>query len=151
NSDQQTNPQEAPRKNTPGVYEFHTDQWEELYVKRIDDTIAVLKSKGVPVFWVGLPSLRTPKATADVSYLNELYKARAERAGIVYVDVWDGFVDEMGRFMAQGPDYEGQNRRLRANDGIHFTRPGARKLAHYLEREIGRLTPVQPEQVSLPE
>ena len=33
-------------------------------------------------------------------FLNELYRSRAEKAGIVYVDVWDGFVDEAGKFHA---------------------------------------------------
>src|SRR5262249_21273690 len=48
------------------------------------------------------------------------------------------FVDEGGRFSPQGPDYEGQIRRLRTNDGVYFTKFGARKLAHYVEREIQR-------------
>ena len=38
----------------------------------------------------------------------------------------------------QGPDFEGQIRRLRSGDGIYFTKAGARKLAHYVEREILR-------------
>jgi hypothetical protein len=92
-----------------------------------------------PAIWVGLPSQRGPKATVDSSYLNELYRSRAERAGIIYVDVWDGFVDEAGKFSPQGPDYQGQIRRLRTSDGIHFTKYGARKLALYVEREIERL------------
>ena len=41
--------------------------------------------------------------------------------------------------MLQGPDFEGQTRRLRTSDGVHFTKAGARKLAHYLEREIRRV------------
>src|SRR4029077_505929 len=55
------------------------------------------------------------------------------------VDIWDGFVDENGNFVNQGPDFEGQTRRLRAGDGVHFTKAGARKLAHYVEREIRRV------------
>ena len=121
------------------TYEFRTEEWAEHYTKRIDATIAALKSAGVPVFWVGLPSIRGPKSTSDMQYLNDLYRARAEKAGITYIDVWDGFVDESGRFAVQGPDFEGQIRRLRASDGVHFTKAGARKLAHYLEREIRRV------------
>jgi hypothetical protein len=73
-----------------------------------------------------------------MSYLNNLYRARAQRAGIVFIDVWDGFVDEGGRYTSFGPDYEGQQRRLRSGDGVFFTKYGARKLAHYVEREIRR-------------
>ena len=131
---------EPPRgKKTNGVVEFRSEEWEKIYTRRIDDTIAALKSKGVPVFWVGLPSIRGTKSTADVVYLNELYRTRAERAGITYIDVWDGFVDDNGRFVTFGPDYEGQTRRLRSGDGVFFTKYGARKLAHYVEREIRRL------------
>jgi lysophospholipase L1-like esterase len=129
---------EPPRNGNAGPLEFHTDKWEAAYVKRIDATIVALKSGGVPVLWVGLPPQRGPRATSDAAYLNELYRSRSERAGIVYVDVWDGFVDEAGRFVAQGPDFEGQIRRLRSGDGVYFTKAGARKLAHYVEREIER-------------
>lgn len=130
---------EPPRgKRANGVVEFRSEQWQQIYSRRIDETIAALKSKGVPVFWVGLPAIRGTKSTADTVYLNDLYRARAEKAGVVYIDVWDGFVDEAGKFVTFGPDYEGQNRRLRAGDGVYFTKYGARKLAHYVEREIRR-------------
>jgi uncharacterized protein len=141
----------AQRTRAPGLFEFGSERWEELYTKRIDDTITVLMSRGVPVFWVGLPALRGSKATTEASYLNDLYRARAEKAGIVYVDVWAGFVDDEDRFMQQGPDHEGQNRRLRTADGLHFTKAGARKLAHYLEREISRVSPLTSTPVALPE
>jgi hypothetical protein len=118
------------------TYEFRSEKWGEAYGRRIDEMIAVLKSKGVPVLWVGLPALRGPRASADVAYLNELYRGHAEKAGITYVDVWDGFVDESGNFAVRGPDFEGQIRVLRAGDGVHFTKAGARKLAHYVDREI---------------
>ena len=111
-------PESQPAKKTGGTVEFRTDQWAEIYSKRIDDTIAAMKSKGVPVLWVGLPSIRGGKSTADAVYLNDLYRARAERAGIVYIDIWDGFVDEAGKYSNFGPDYEGQMRRLRSADGV---------------------------------
>jgi hypothetical protein len=129
-------PQQGKKAN--GTIEFRSDQWAEIYSKRIDETIAALKSKGVPVFWVGLPAIKGTKSTADAVYLNDLFRARAERAGAVYIDVWDGFVDEGGKFTTYGPDYEGQNRRLRSGDGVFFTKAGARKLAHYVERELRR-------------
>src|SRR6478736_4368782 len=133
-----------------GPWEFHSEKWELAYIRRIDATIAALKSAGVPVIWVGLPSQRGPKASADSSYLNELYRSRAEKAGIAYVDIWDGFVDEAGRYSPQGPDYEGQIRRLRTGDGVYFTKFGARKLAHYVEREIQRTINNRGMSVALP-
>jgi hypothetical protein len=133
-----------------GLIEFRDERWIELYSKKIDEMIGVLKSKGVPVLWVGLPAVRGAKGTSDMLFLDSLYRDAAGRAGITYVDVWDGFVDEAGRFLQQGPDFEGQIRRLRAYDGVYFTRPGARKLAHYVEREIARLLAARSAPFALP-
>lgn len=125
-------------KRASGTIEFRTEKWAEIYSRRIDETVAALKSKGVPVFWVGLPSIKGTRSTADAVYLNDLYRSRAEKAGAIYIDVWDGFVDEGGKFASNGPDFEGQVRRLRSADGVYFTKYGARKLAHYVERELRR-------------
>ena len=133
-----------------GPYDFHTDEWATLYAKRIDAMIAALKSKGVPVIWVGLPAIRGTKATSDMSYLDELYRERAERAGIIYVDIWDGFVDEDGDYAMQGPDFEGQTRRLRTADGMYFTKAGAVKIASYVDRELRRVMPSYVAPVALP-
>jgi uncharacterized protein len=143
----------GPQKSTRspnGIYEFREERWAELYDKKIDEMIGVLKSKGVPVVWVGLPAIRGTKATSDMLFLDSLYRDAAGKAGITYVDVWDGFVDESGRYLQQGPDFEGQTRRLRSYDGVFFTQAGARKLAHYVEREVSRLLAARSAPIALP-
>jgi len=132
------------------VYDFREDRWVELYSKKIEEMIGVLKAKGVPVIWVGLPAVRGAKATSDMLFLDALYRDEAGKAGITYVDVWDGFVDDAGRFMPQGPDFEGQIRKLRSADGVFFTKAGARKLAHYVEREVTRLLANRSAPLTLP-
>ena len=141
---------DAPRAAPGGSYEFHTDQWAALYSKRVDEMIAALKTKGVPILWVGLPAIRGTKSTTDVGYLDELYRERAEKAGIAYVDIWDGFVDDQGRFAVQGPDFEGQMRRLRTGDGVHFTKAGAVKLASYVDQQLRRILSNRVTPVALP-
>src|SRR5438093_9583442 len=120
-----------------GAYAFRTKEWAEAYGKEVDEAISLLKGKGVPVFWVGLPPAKNIRA-ADLGFLNDLFRERAQKDGIGYIDVWDAFHDEDGDFTLRGPDVNGQTRLLRAADGLNFTKPGARKLALYLEREIGR-------------
>jgi hypothetical protein len=152
-ADSDAPPVTAPEKSTRspnGLYEFREERWVELYNRKIEELIAVLKSKGVPVLWVGLPAVRGTKTTADMLFLDSLYREAAGKAGITYVDVWDGFVDEAGRYLQQGPDFEGQIRRLRSYDGVYFTQAGARKLAHYVEREITRLLAGRSAPIALP-
>ena len=141
---------EKSARSPNGLYEFREERWVELYTKKIEEMIGVLKSKGVPVVWVGLPAIRGPKGTSDMLFLDSLYRDAAGKAGITYVDVWDGFVDEAGRYLQQGPDFEGQIRRLRSYDGVYFTQAGARKLAHYVEREITRLLAARSAPITLP-
>jgi len=133
-----------------GLYEFREDRWVELYSKKIEEMIAAVKTKGVPLVWVGLPAIRGAKGTSDMLFLDSLYREAAAKAGITYVDVWDGFVDEGGLFLQKGPDFEGQVRQLRSYDGVYFTKPGARKLAHYVDREITRLLAARSAPIALP-
>jgi uncharacterized protein len=142
---------EKTARSPNGVYEFRDDRWVELYSKKIEEMIAVVKSKGVPVIWVGLPAIRGGNGPKDMLFLDSLYREAAGKAGITYVDVWDGFVDERGLFMQKGPDFEGQPRQLRAYDGVYFTKYGARKLAHYVEREITRLLATRSAPIALPQ
>jgi hypothetical protein len=149
-NDTPTAAQEKTARSPNGVYEFRDERWVDLYSKKIEELIAVLKTKGVPVLWVGLPAIRGQKGTSDMLYLDSLYREGAAKAGITYVDVWDGFVDEVGRFLQKGPDFEGQIRQLRSYDGVFFTKAGARKLAHYVEREVTRLLAARSAPIALP-
>jgi hypothetical protein len=142
-----------PEKTAPaanGIANFRDPRWVELYNRKIDELVGILKAKGVPVLWVGLPAVRGTKSTSDMLFLDALYRDAAGKAGITYVDVWDGFVDDGGRYIQQGPDFEGQMRRLRSYDGVYFTKAGARKLAHYTEREIRRVLAARSAPLSLP-
>jgi hypothetical protein len=133
-----------PLRDDQGAHEFRSDRWRELYGKRVEDFLNKLKEKGVPVFVVGLPPVRSPKMSLDMVYINEILSERTRKTGGYYIDVWDGFVAENGDYMATGPALDGQTRRLRASDGVHFTKAGQRKLAHYVERELVRLFDSRP-------
>src|SRR5215216_6892310 len=60
---------EAEQQGAAVTHEFRSEKWVELYSKRIDDVIAVLKSKRVPVFWVGLPPIRGARSRTELSFL----------------------------------------------------------------------------------
>ncbi|MFC7051922.1 DUF459 domain-containing protein [Hansschlegelia quercus] len=116
-----------------------SEAWRKRYVERVDALLAVFTEHKVPVYWVGLAPSDSDDANADHTALNVLTRDRVEAAGGVYVDVWEGFVDEDGAFEAEGPQLDGQIGRLRLDDGVRFTAEGSRKLAHYVEREIRKV------------
>lgn len=113
--------------------------WEKEYVSRVNAFADAVKETGTALVWAGSPPFRFKSMSADILAFNEFYRAAAERVGGYFVDIWDGFVDADGNFIAKGSDVNGQTVQLRSSDGINFTRDGKRKLAFYVERQIRQL------------
>jgi hypothetical protein len=126
-------------KEGEATLELRSDEWRAAYVRRVDALLALLKQRGIRIFWVGLPPMKNQKLTADMVWFNEIYRERVEAAGGTYIDIWDGFVDVDGSYVATGPDLKGQMAKLRAGDGVHFSKAGSRLAAHYVERELRRV------------
>jgi hypothetical protein len=127
-----------------------TDRWKELYRARVEAMVKPFTDHKIPLIWVGLPPMQSQSMTRDLAALNDLVRETATKAGATYVDVWPGFVDDRDRYAVSGPDPEGQITRLRTSDGVHFTKAGSRKLAHFADIELKRLmgtaTPAVTEQ-----
>lgn len=122
-----------------------SDPWKEAYGKRVDAILERFAQARVPLVWVGLPPMSSTRLSADMQAINEVVRSRVTRADGIFVDIWQGFVDDENRYSANGPTLEGQIGRLRAGDGIHFTPPGARKAAHFVDVEIRRMIARTPE------
>jgi hypothetical protein len=116
-----------------------SDRWKEIYRQRVDDVIKVFTERKLPFVWVGVPPMKNERASADMLALNDIYRERVQKAGGAYVDIWPGFVDDQNRYAATGPDVDGQVARLRTADGVHLTRAGARKAAHFADVELKRM------------
>ncbi|MGL4439329.1 MAG: SGNH/GDSL hydrolase family protein [Bosea sp. (in: a-proteobacteria)] len=123
------------------VHEPLSERWREIYRDRVDAVAQAFSDRRVPLIWIGAPPMQNTRLSADMIALNEIYRQRAERTGAVYVDLWPGFVDGDNRYSTSGPDLSGQIARLRANDGVHFTRSGARKAAHFADVALRRMLP----------
>ena len=119
-------------------YRIATPQWQSEYAKRVDRLIQVLKREKAAIYWVGLPVMRSGAANFAAQTINGIVRERAFRNGIKFIDTWNGFTDQAGQFTEYGPDLQGEMRRLRARDGVHFTGRGYRKLAQFVERAIRR-------------
>ncbi|WEX89195.1 DUF459 domain-containing protein [Sinorhizobium garamanticum] len=119
--------------------QFRTDRWTEEYRKRVNALATLARKDGLPVLWVGMPPFQSSAMTADMVTFNGLFREEVEKAGGQFIDIWDGFVDEGGKFVLTGSDVNGQQVRLRGSDGINLTKAGKRKLAFYVEKDIRKL------------
>jgi uncharacterized protein len=85
--------------------------------------------------------MQNQRLSTDLISLNDMFRQRVERSGGAYVDLWPAFVDVENRFSPTGPDLNGQVARLRTGDGVHFTRAGGRKAAHFTDVVLRRILP----------
>jgi len=113
--------------------------WVAEYERRTQLLINALGGGKTPLLWVGLPAFKSPSMTTDMVALNGVIRKQVEKAGGEFIDIWDGFVDEEGKFIYTGSDINGQQVRLRGSDGINVTKAGRRKIAFYAEKSIRRL------------
>lgn len=115
-----------------------TDVWNKEYARRVDQLMALFKGKSIAVYWIGMPVTSRHRRNESYRRMNDILRDRAFRNGLKFVDVYAEFGDAQERFSAYGPDINGENRLLRARDGIFFTASGNRKLAHFVERKLRR-------------
>lgn len=127
-----------------------TEEWRQVYGAQVEKFIKKLRAANVATYWVGLPVMRSPDQTSDAEQLNEVYREKAFINGAKYIDTFGGFVDESGRYSAYGPDMSGQSKRLRADDGVHFTMRGYLKLAHFAEQEMRKDLTLAKEERNIP-
>jgi len=125
-----------PIREGKNVFKVGTEEWRQAYGKRVEKFIRKLREANVAVYWTGLPVMRSPGQTSDAEQLNDVFREKAFVNGAKYIDTWDGFVDESGRYSAYGPDMSGQVKRLRGDDGVHLTMRGNVKLANFVEKEL---------------
>jgi hypothetical protein len=106
-----------------------TEAWTAEYGDRVTKIISLLQTEADTVFWVGLPVVRSDRMEKDYKKLNKVYREKSEAAGIEFVDIWHLFRDASGAYTSFGPDLRGAKRRLRQDDGLHFTAHGQGRFA----------------------
>lgn len=123
---------------------FGGSAWTTAYSARATALVRAAEASGRPLFWIGLPAVRSAKASLGILAVNELFRTATEAGGGTFVDTWEGFVDEAGAFVTHGPDVDGLPARLRTGDGAGFTPAGRRKLAFFAERALAKLPGLLP-------
>ncbi|MEZ0172146.1 DUF459 domain-containing protein [Microvirga sp. TS319] len=119
--------------------ELLSDRWKDLYGKRIDGILNTFQERGIPVIWIGLPPMKSSRLSEELLDMNNVYQESVPRHGGTYVDIFPGFVDDENRYTSTGPDVDGEPARLRTDDGVSFTKAGARKIAFFADVEIKKI------------
>jgi uncharacterized protein len=126
----------ADNKKKPAL--VGSEEWKREYGRRVDDFLKAFRRSQAAIYWVGLPVMKATKASEDMQMINAIIREKVQLHGGKFIDTWNGFTDVGGQYSQSGPDIAGKIKPLRDNDGIHFSKDGYRKLAHFVEREMRR-------------
>ena len=113
-----------------------TDAWNGAYQARIAEFLGKLRAARKPVIWVGLPPMSKTEYSAAISQISAIQRVAAFSGGAEFLDIYERFLGEDGKYSSHGPDVNGQNARMRKDDGIHFSTAGSDKLAFYISQSI---------------
>ncbi|MDO9589163.1 MAG: DUF459 domain-containing protein [Brevundimonas sp.] len=130
------------------VHRFGTDGWKAAYAARIDDLVALLRSRDVAVYWVGLPRMKRESFDAKMALINDVAEARMRALGVPYIETTALTSNDAGGYEAYLPNEAGRRVLMRANDGIHMSMAGYLRLSApvsaRLKRDAGLDRPAAP-------
>ena len=129
-----------------------SERWLQIYRSRIEAVTAAFAARRIPLIWAGAPPMQNTRLSTDLTVLNDLFRKGVEASSGQFVDLWTPYLDAENRYSAMGPDVDGQTTRLRLGDGVHFTKAGARKAAHFVDVLIRRILDRTPSEnvIALP-
>ena len=113
-----------------------SDQWSAAYSARVGNFVTQLRNANKPTIWIGLPPMEASSYGQAISQISEIQKLAVFSAGAEYVDIYERFLSDEGKYSSFGPDLNGNRVRMRKDDGIHFSAAGADKVAFYLNQTL---------------
>jgi hypothetical protein len=110
------------------IHDFGTPGWKAAYGKRIDDLVGLLRSRDVAVYWVGLPKMKRAGFDAKMAVINGVVRDRMAALNVPLIETTGVTADAAGEYAAYLPGASGRPQLMRANDGIHMTMAGYRRM-----------------------
>lgn len=128
------------------IHPFGSDGWKAAYARRVDDLVALLRSRDVAVYWVGLPRMKRGTFDARMTLINGVVEARMKALDVPYIETTALTSNGEGGYSAYLPTDSGRRTLMRANDGIHMSMAGYLRLSApvsaRLKRDAGLDRPV---------
>jgi hypothetical protein len=126
-------------------FAFGSAEFQDAYRRSVEaitrTAISTPNNAGGQVGWLGLPNMRDPRFADAARRLNDAIQEGTEAAGGLYIPTWEATSDEEGRFRISIADAERRERRLRADDGVHFSDLGYRMMARLAFEKLGEAVP----------
>jgi len=140
---------EIMRDGKKQVIAYGTPQWDEEYLLRVESFIGKFTSRGIALYWIGLPAMRDPVYAEKIRHVSELQN------NAIRLDPMARFISAE-KLMSDGEktyqpfmaDQQGVMRATRNPDGIHLSYFGGTVLVEKILGEFKNdidLTYIKPE------
>lgn len=123
-------------------YKFGSEAWKAHYLQRIMSIMYQARTHNVSVIWISVPNLRNRDLNDKMHLLNELYSSAAQQYGVLFLDANKPLGLNSTQF-EPSLVLNGRMIKTRADDGIHFTIPGARLISNYVLSHVIYEAPMQ--------
>jgi len=122
-----------------------TAAWPDAYQERVKRFIAIIAQRNVPIYWVGLPVVRDEAMTQRIEIANSAARKACEAfAECHFIDTWNILTDDKGNYTNYKKDNQGYTIRIRAQDGVHFSREGGELLSRHILDFISQFVQLRP-------
>ncbi len=132
------------RPKTEGRWvHWRSDAWPSAYQERLNRFLDAMAARDRRFAWLRLPAMEHRRLEGKLELIravqSDVVVGRSDvLEEVVVTDCFYGPAGRMYRFVPEGPD---AGQRLRLDDGIHFTRAGARHFAGCVGPELVRFLP----------
>lgn len=115
-----------------------SDAWQAEYARRVGKCMDIMIQGGIKtIIWAALPDMREPDRQEHVVIVNRIVSAEAaSRPAVVVLDTQKMFSREPGKFATYVAGPDGKPIYVRAQDGVHFNREGANRLAELIIKKL---------------
>ena len=119
---------------------FGGSTWRREYARRVGGLMDLINRAGGFVVWIGLPQTRSVEQTRRFDVVNAVVQKEArEREGrAAFIDTYTTFAGDDGGYTEYLADPNGNLRKVRAGDGVHFEREGGDVIAREVLRALNR-------------
>lgn len=96
---------------------FGKSEWKAFYAKRIDELVKIARENDANIFWYELPVVKNDEQNEKIKILNEVFYELAKQNNYQFIKLSSLLTEHFDFYIK----IEGKSKRIRSNDGIHFT------------------------------
>lgn len=133
-----TNDRQPMQTADKGIVQLADSAWEEEYARRVGMMMDKLTAaEGAKVYWLELPVMREEKMTREVTLINRIAKAEADkRERVEFFPTENVLTRRPGVYSPMMIGNDGRPIKVRDTDGVHLSREGADRVAEAFVKRI---------------